>query len=155
MGGTISTTGVTLEFYGTDGNPDPNRPSVHFQFGSLTGQNPPQGAAGSSDWLKEVYLADDPTGVYTLMLNHPPTGYNPPLTSAASLNVLVWYAGQTQPDPAWYYAIAEGTATSVQGPDGQQHPLLLIDTLKVTNNNVTDAGSPLSTEFVTATKSAD
>jgi hypothetical protein len=115
----------------------------------LTAQ-PQQNGIGSQDWLKEIYLAPDPTSLYELMRKYPPTGTTPPLTSGASQQVSICYVDQKHQlkKQPWYSVIALGTDSTVPDPSGNPEPLRVIDTLEVTNGDANDPSNKLHADFV-------
>lgn len=151
MGGTSSNNGITLKFYDEHGNEDTTRSAIHYEHSWLTAQ--PQGApgVGSGDWLREVYLAPDPKGLYSLLKTKPPEGRFIPLTSASSLDVQLHYldsSGQMQSEP-WKTVIGEGQDTTVTLPaSSAQEGLRLFDVLMVTQADVSkDPTNKLAAAF--------
>jgi hypothetical protein len=149
MGGAASPKGIQLIFHDAAGNVDATRPAITQAFVHLTGQPQGQPGVGSADWLKEVYLAADPQGIYTLMRSYPPSGTTPPLTSAVSKQVTVnYYDAESQMhSETWTTALALGTDTSITKADGTTESVRLFETLRVTQGDaVADATNALNLE---------
>src|SRR5580658_693089 len=102
MGGIPSYDGITLEFYNTDGSPDTANDPIYFPCGWLTAQHSTPVIGSPPDWLREVYLAPDEPSLYQLMINNKPQGTMPPLTSAASQNVTVYWIDDSGPQVQTY-----------------------------------------------------
>ena len=138
MGGTGGNTGIKLEFYDKQGNIDPTRKSIHHRYSWLTAQPPKVKGVGSEDWLKEVYLAPDPTSLYALLRTHPPQGTPVPLTSASSQDVTVNYIDSSgkMKSEHWKTAIGEGEDTQINLRNGSKENLRLFNVLKLTQGDV-------------------
>lgn len=149
MGGIGSSNGITLEFFKQDGSPDAAKPSIDFKCCWLTAQGRGLSNVGSQDWLKEVYLAPDSHSLYQLMRKYPPKGTVPPLTTAASLNVTVYYIDKTVQQPPHKYksAIGLGIDKAITGPTGKAEKVRVFHTLKVCDGDASKPGNLLYEAF--------
>jgi len=86
MGIEPSSNGVFLKFVDANGNLDPSKPAIFGKAVRLRGQLRPAGETeGSEDWLTDLLVADDESGLNEL----PQSSHDVPYTSASSKNVSV------------------------------------------------------------------
>ncbi len=104
MGIGPSSNGVFLKFVDANGNLDPSKPVVFGKAARLRGKARPAGETeGSEDWLTDLLVADDESGLNQL----PQSNHQIPYTSASSKGVSV----------QWHTTDAKGNKT-VSGMKG-------------------------------------